>query len=339
MKKNILALCVLSLAAVGCAKQVSISTGESTKMYFDAWMQVHYPTVKANQDSLYIIKDIPGSGVQVDTAAKYVYLEYTSRKLDGTVNTTSREDLSKQIGTYNPSYYYGPHIWKLADEVLYVGIEKSLMGMKVGGSREVVIPRWLYTSDRRGTYQDYVKATKSWGEADMICEFEVVEAIPDVLAWQEDSLKRFVARNYPNTDFAKGENVDSIGFRYIRLSEPTDTTAFPSDTTIYINYTGRLLNGQVFDTTIERVAKDSGTYSSAKTYGPVSVSWAAGRSGLQLSGSSVISGFSRTLWQMRPYEKGVGIFYSEFGYSSTGSGSAIPEYSPLMFEVEIVDKP
>lgn len=337
MKKYFI-IALSAVLAVSCAKQVSLSTGDQAKMYFDAWMQVHYPDVKANQDSLYIIKDIPGKGVQVDTAAKYVYLEYTSRKLDGTINTTSREDLSKQIGTYNPSYYYGPHIWKLANEVLHVGIEKSLMGMTVGGSREVVIPRWLYTADRRKTYQDYVKATKSWGESDMICEFEVVEAIADVLAWQEDSLKRFVARNYPNTDFTAQENVDSIGFRYIRLAEPTDTTAFPSDTTIYINYTGRLLNGQVFDTTIEKVAKDSGTYSPAKTYGPVSVSWSAGRSGLQLSGSSVISGFSRTLWQMRPYEKGVGIFYSEFGYSSTGSGSAIPEYSPLMFEVEIVDK-
>ena len=42
---------------------------------------------------------------------------------------------------------------------------------------------------------------------------------------------------------------------------------------------------------------------------------------------------------MKSHEKGVGIFYSVLGYGSSGSGNAIPGFSPLMFEIEVVDKP
>ena len=57
------------------------------------------------------------------------------------------------------------------------------------------------------------------------------------------------------------------------------------------------------------------------------------------SSSSLIGGFQKTLWKMRHYEKGVGLFYSLYGYGYSGSGKKIPSFAPLMFEVEIVDKP
>ena len=129
------------------------------------------------------------------------------------------------------------------------------------------------------------------------------------------------------------------GMYYRRLADPVDTTAFPSDTTIYINYTGRLLNGQVFDTTVEKVAKDNGIYSSTKGYSPVKVKWAEEATSIELSGSSVITGFALTLWEMRPMEKGIGMVTSALGYGVSGSGSKIPTYSPLIFEIEIVEEP
>ena len=55
--------------------------------------------------------------------------------------------------------------------------------------------------------------------------------------------------------------------------------------------------------------------------------------------TTVIGGFALTLWQMRPMEKGVGVFYSNYGYQYSGSGSSIPGYAPLIFEIEIVEKP
>ena len=57
------------------------------------------------------------------------------------------------------------------------------------------------------------------------------------------------------------------------------------------------------------------------------------------SKSDMITGFAMTLWQMRAMEKGVGVFYSPLGYSYNGSGSTIPAYLRLVFEIEIVEEP
>ena len=133
-----------------------------------------------------------------------------------------------------------------------------------------------------------------------------------------------------------------------RLSQKTGKEeTFPSDTTIYINYTGKLLNGLVFDTNIEKVAWDNGLYSSSKSYEPAKIKWGESYSELTMGDddSSVITGFAMTLWDMRnlneegKYDKGVGVFYSPLGYGYSGSGSSIPPYAPLVFEIEIVANP
>lgn len=119
------------------------------------------------------------------------------------------------------------------------------------------------------------------------------------------------------------------------------TVSGSNDTTIYINYVGRLLNGKVFDTNIQRVAQDNGL--SGGTYKPSAIQWGdsfyALERGDESSSSSIIQGFAMTLWRMHPMGKAIGIFYSDFGYGATGSSSTIPAYSPLMFEIEIVEKP
>ena len=95
----------------------------------------------------------------------------------------------------------------------------------------------------------------------------------------------------------------------------------------------------MFDTTIGDTAKVHRIYSASNTYSPATIKWAADSLSITMgsSSSSVIQGFSRTLWQMRSMEKGVGVFISDLGYGSNGSGNSIPGYAPLVFEVEMVE--
>ena len=105
-----------------------------------------------------------------------------------------------------------------------------------------------------------------------------------------------------------------------------------------INYTGRLLNGQIFDTTVEKVAKDAGIYNPSASYAPVSVSFDSDWNSITLGeSSSLINGFKGGLSLMKYQgEKAVIIFTSSHGYSSSGSGNVIPGWSPLEFELELV---
>ena len=176
------------------------------------------------------------------------------------------------------------------------------------------------------------------GNSHQIYTVKLNRVVDDIMKWQIDTIERYFRKNFP------GENPTAVdeGF-YYRSSPDTPGTGSPEDlhkdTTIYINYTGKLLNGQVFDTTIENVAKDNNIYSASKTYGPVEVQMAEDSISIQLDGNSIISGFGKTLWEMKPMEKGTGLFYSDYGYSTSGSGSLIPEYAPLVFEIEIVKDP
>ena len=56
-------------------------------------------------------------------------------------------------------------------------------------------------------------------------------------------------------------------------------------------------------------------------------------------GGSIITGFALALRQMGAFEKGIAVFTSPYGYSNSGSGSSIPGYAPLIFEIELVAKP
>ena len=213
-----------------------------------------------------------------------------------------------------------------------------LRGMSIGGRRKAAIPAWLMTTKRYSKASEYLRhKDKESSYANSIYEVELVASTSDILKSEVDSLEKFTHK------YLDGVDSLSYGFYYKQLKEPTDTNAFPSDTTVYINYTGRLLNGQVFDTTIQDTAKFYNVYSSSRTYEPVAVNWGEHYYDLTMgdssSATSVITGFQLTLWEMRHYEKGVGLFYSPYGYTYKGSGRRIPSFAPLLFEIEIVDEP
>ena len=56
------------------------------------------------------------------------------------------------------------------------------------------------------------------------------------------------------------------------------------------------------------------------------------------SETSLVDGFSLGLFWMHPGEKAVVGFYSSLGYGLTGSGGSIPGFSPLVFELELMEE-
>ena len=356
MKKTILYLSLAALVFTGCAKSPKVGVNDDNKRFLEAWIQVFHPSAARTELGAYILEDKPGTGASAGTAESnpYVRVSYTVRSLNGTVQGTTDETLAKQIGYYEKNLsknpYYGPVVWARGANGQVAGVEESIAAMSVGGRRKVVIPGWLLGYDSSNsapilysTAKDYEE--KVSGSTPLIYEMQLEEVIPDIQKWQIDSVGRYMASQFPGTTV---KDSVKLGFYYVQTGAPSSTAKFKSDTTIYINYIGRRLDGEVFDTSIADTAKFYGIYSASRTYGPCAIKWygsegsytditmtAAGAS----SSSSVISGFSFALDQMHPHEKGSGVFISNWGYGATGSGSAISTYSPLRFDFEIVDKP
>lgn len=335
----------LAIAVTGCAKHAASGPNDANKRYFDAWMELNHPDAEPSGLGIYIIEEKEGSGTMVEDNG-YARLDYRIRNLEGTISSYTDKETAKQLGQYDTTTYYGPTFMTTYPGSMPAGVLNALEGMKTGGYRKVIIPSWLMNYSTFDSEEEYLDpddddySASSYSTA--IYELRVNDYTEDIQKWQENKIGEYFAANsdvFGNMtarDTVKGHS----GFYYKQLKAPVDTTSFPSDTSIYINYTGKLLNGLIFDTTIERVAKDNGLYSADRSYEPVKISWGEDHSSITMgSGSSVVSGFSLTLWQMRAMEKGVGVFVSNYGYGGSGSGSSIPGFAPLIFEIEIVAKP
>ena len=335
--KNILLVAVLCALSLSCAKKASTPLNESAKAYFDAWMEVHYPDLQPTALGCYVISETEGKGELLSSQenSPYLRVHYVLSDLSGNVSATSREDLSKQLGRYSETSNYFPAIWRREDDALSAGLDESLESMRVGGRKKTIIPGWLSSTQRFDTPEEYLANVSG---TNYIYDVEVVEIIKDIEKWEIDSLGRYIESAYPGMSV---EDSLKFGFYYRQTKAPDSEEEFPNDTTIYINYIGRLLNGKVFDTTIADTAKRYSLYSTSATYQPVAIKFNKDdytQIKMGTDESDVIDGFAYTLSKMKSHESGVGIFYSGIGYGSTGSGNSIPSYSPLIFEIEIVDK-
>ena len=352
MKKTLLYLGLAALLLSACAKDPKTGVNDSAKRYLDAWIQVNHPDAKMTPLGAYILEETPGTGVAAGSYEDYPYVRvsYTLSDLSGAVSSTSDERLARQLGTYAEGQYYGPVVWNRTDHALAAGLEELVAPMRCGGSKTVVVPGWLMGADGQtgkpilyDTAQEYLD--KVSGGTPTIYKITLEDVISDIVAWEADSIYRYVARAFPGTT---AKDTLKYAFFYHQTAAPSSSKTFPNDTTIYINYIGRRLDGVVFDTNIADTAKFYGIYSASRKYAPSKIKWYSSDGTYSditmtaegsTTASSLIDGFSYALDQMHPHEKGTAIFHSGWGYGTRSSGSSIPGYSPLRFDIEIVDKP
>ena len=352
--KNIYKSILYIAAAVviaSCARAVGEGTNVEKKRYFDAWMSLNYPELKPSWNGkessvgVYIIPEyeVEGTGIEVKKEG-FALIEFTQYDLNGNISDYTDSTVARQLGTYEPSSYYGPTWFVTYDEAVPSGLLNAMVGMKVGSRRRVIIPSWMMTYTSYDKAADYLDHSSDYSSS--IYDFTIKDFADTIDRWEIDSVKRYIVKNYGEVSaFAN----DTLGF-YFRHDKacPEDVKSLAKDTTIYINYTGKLLNGLVFDTTSERIAKDNNIYDPDKDYAPVRVTMNEDYSEITMGEdeSEVIAGFSMTLADMQYSpaddtwkDSATGIFISALGYTYSGSGASIPAYAPLIFEIEIVDKP
>jgi len=329
---------VAALAAVSCARATSEGSNQLAKKYFNAWAKVNIPEARHTELGSYVIEEQDGQGKAI--TEDFISAEFIIRTLDGKIASSTYEDVAKQLGSYARSDYYGPKIWFRGENSLYAGIEELIAGKHVGYHVKAAIPGCILTSDRYDTADEYVENVSG---TDYIYEFTIMDAFDDVVKYEVDSLVRYLKRNYPKVNPADTveHEINKYGLYYIQLKEPVikeeADTAYTDGDKVNFNYTGMLLNGTIFDTTVEKTAKDAGIYSSSNTYGATYMTWNEDYTQMTMgeSATSTIDGFAYAVNKMLPGEKGIVLFISSYGYGYDGSGNSIPPYAPLAFLLEV----
>ena len=338
MRNTIKILVVAALCLTGCAKTPKTNNGLLTQMEFDAWISVHKQAGwQETPLGCWIIESTDNpSGREMGTVDDYPFMtiEYTVSDLEGIISATTDVAVAQRIGTYDKTFYYGPQVNYRGTNSVYAGVEEALSYLHEGGSCKVIVPGWLLTHNRYSTKQKYLDNMTDTSSP-LVYDIKVVELIPDIDAWEKKLVKTALG-----DELAKADSL-ADGVFYV-CDRPADSEEeFTSSDQIYINYVcRRLIDGQGVDTNMADSAKVFGTYKSSSTYGPVLINWASEASEITMTSSStsVISGFSAALFHMRAHEKGRAFMTSANAYSSSGSGSTIPGYCPLIFEIEFVDK-
>jgi FKBP-type peptidyl-prolyl cis-trans isomerase FkpA len=119
------------------------------------------------------------------------------------------------------------------------------------------------------------------------------------------------------------------GLRYIIEKPGPKNAKYPKPgDRVKVNYTGKTLDGKVFDTSLESVAKAHGVHNPMRTYEPLA---------FQVGERQVIAGWDEGLMLLSKGTKARLFIPSPLAYGSYDRGEVIKANTILVFEVELVD--
>lgn len=132
-------------------------------------------------------------------------------------------------------------------------------------------------------------------------------------------------------NFLKEKNIVAMktksGLRYV-LTQPGKGENAKEGQTAKVHYVGRLMNGKVFDTSVESVAKANNKYTPGRTYDPLS---------LTVGMHQVIPGWEEGVALMNKGSKMTLYIPSTLAYGDRQTGQDIAPNSILIFDMELVD--
>jgi FKBP-type peptidyl-prolyl cis-trans isomerase len=263
-------------------------------------------TAKPNSMGLYIIETHPGSGIKIDSGCQ-VKMNYQVSLVDGT----------KLFSTFDRPE---PVKFEYGKKIDTPGFEYAVSTLKKGSKARFVVPSSLGFG-RRGTgslvgpYQSLIYDVEI---LDVKTKAEYEKEQTDIQKSEQmktDSLKN--AEPGLLNRYLKDNKItvkpQPSGLYYIPVLAGTGPKA-EAGKTVKVNYTGKLLNGKVFDSSIERK-------------NPIE---------FMLGRGQVIKGWDEGITLMKQGGKAILIIPSAMGYSDRDMG-VIPPYSTLVFDVELVD--
>ncbi|MCZ2141278.1 MAG: FKBP-type peptidyl-prolyl cis-trans isomerase [Bacteroidia bacterium] len=229
----------------------------------------------------YIVVEKSSNPIKAETG-KTVYVHYT-----GFLKGNKVFDSSIERGT--------PISFPLGQGRVIKGWDEGIALMHVGDKYRLIIPPSLGYGERGAGGVIPPNAT-------LYFDVELVNV--------KEPIKPFDTKG-------KDTLITASGLKYIEVFRNSDATAKKAEAgkTVDVHYSGYLLDGRMFDSSVERGS-------------PLSFPLGQGR---------VIKGWDEGIGLMRVGDKLRLIIPAELGYGSQGAGGVIPPNATLLFDVELID--
>jgi len=134
-------------------------------------------------------------------------------------------------------------------------------------------------------------------------------------------IKKYIADNKLNV------TTTASGLSYTITQQGTGPKPLMGDTAV-VNYVGKFLNDKVFDTSILDVAKKNKKVQPGRPYAPVRIA---------VGVHAVIPGWDEALLLLPKGTKATVIIPSSLAYGEQGMQGLVGPYTPLIFDMEVVD--
>ncbi len=172
----------------------------------------------------------------------------------------------------------------------------------IGGGLGLVLTVWIFAPG--GLLSSLIAPQETTETPDLLINEQEAE-VPADLSPEKNA--EFLAENAKKPDV----EVTDSGLQYRQISAG-DGARPEKNSVVTVHYTGALINGKVFDSSLKRGQ-------------PISF-------GLD----QVIPGWTEGVQKMRVGEKAELVIPQDLGYGARGAPGAIPPYQTLVFEVELL---
>jgi FKBP-type peptidyl-prolyl cis-trans isomerase len=238
-----------------------------------------------------------------------VKMNYSGFLLDGKLFDSNNKEIAQKNNKFQEGRPYEAFEFTLGKGQVIQGWDEGVALLKTGEKATFLIPSYL-AYGKRAVGNDI--------PANSILRFDV-------------ELLEVINETKIINEYAKKNNLKTSstasGLQYvITQKNPTGTQA-ASGKKVKVHYTGQLLNGKIFDTSVEEIAKKNNKFQEGRAYQPINFT---------LGQKQVIQGWDEGIALLKVGEKATFLIPSELAYGKRGAGEDIPANSILRFDVELV---
>lgn len=266
------------------------------------YLEANNITVEPESSGLYYIPSAEGGGTSPGIN-DWVVIRYTARLINDRIFDTTDESTAVSNNIYSSSVLYGDKRMEIQQMGL-MGVREGLSLMKEGGQATLIIPSFIgYGSEGMGSVPGYTT---------LVYDIELVKVISDAEAYEQQMIDEYIA-GYADSAHLTVEKRES-GMYYIEVLEGTGEGFNDESEKASVYYTGALTDGRVFDSNI------------------------GGNPFIfDLGGNETIPGFEEGVKLLKLEGRSRIVLPSSIAYGEEGSGDKIPGYTPLVFDLRLVD--